>query len=144
MRQTRIRLTCTELYEEVWRPPCGHSPKNLAYPTLSWQKSAANTISPFRRSDIGGERKTGYKVIQPRLPAANEGCEHLEIYIRERLRPEFEELARRVPPKIAIAPDISHPLVLRTGKLLDRGKLNQCGLVIPRKGLGKSVLNQSS
>ena len=79
-------------------------------------------------------KETGYKVTQPLLPAAEDGREHLDIYIRERLRPEFEELARHVPPKIAIPPDISHPLVLRSEKLLDRGKLNQRGLVISKNG----------
>jgi hypothetical protein len=34
-------------------------------------------------------KETGYKVTQPRLSAANDGREHLDNYIRERLPPEF-------------------------------------------------------
>lgn len=79
-------------------------------------------------------KETGYKVTNPLLPAAKDGPEHLDIYVRERLRPEFEQLARQVAPTIAIAPDISHPLVLRSEKLLERGKLNARGLLISKSG----------
>jgi hypothetical protein len=68
------------------------------------------------------------------LPAAKDGREHLDIYISEKLRPEFEELARQTSPKIAIAPDLSHPFALRSEKLLGRGKFNQRGLVIAKNG----------
>jgi hypothetical protein len=114
--------------------------KEFGLPALVWQRSAANTIFRFRQSDTGGERKRGFKVNHPLLPAAKDGREHLDIYIRERLQPEFKELARQVAPKIAIAPDISHPLVLRSEKLLDRGKLNQRGLVISKNGALAQIL----
>jgi hypothetical protein len=74
------------------------------------------------------------------LRPVKDGPEHLDIYIRKRLRPEFEELARQSAPKIAIAPVISHPLVLRSEKLLNRGKLNQRGLVISKNGALPHIL----
>jgi hypothetical protein len=85
-------------------------------------------------------KETGYKVNRPVLPPAKDGREHLDLYIRERLRPEFEELARRVAPKITIASEISHPLVLRSEKLLERGKLNERSLVISKNGALTHVL----
>jgi hypothetical protein len=103
MSQTRIRLTRAELYEKVRATPMRTLAQELACPTLAWQKSVANTIFPFRQSDIGGERKPTTK-SRSLLPAAEDGREHLDIYLRERLSPEFEELARHVPPKIGIAP----------------------------------------
>lgn len=85
-------------------------------------------------------KETGYKVKRPSLPPAKDGREHLDIYIRERLRPEFQDLARQTAPKIAIAPDVSHPFVLRSEKLLGRGKLNQRGLLIAKKGALAHIL----
>ena len=85
-------------------------------------------------------KETGYKVKCPPLPPAKDGREHLDIYIRERLRPEFEDLARQTAPKIAIAPDVSHPFALRSEKLLRRGKLNQRGLVIAKNGALSHIL----
>ena len=140
MSQTRIRLTRAELYEKVWATPMRTLAQEFGMSDVGLAKVCRKHNIPVPPVGYWRRKETGYKVSQPRLPAANEGREHLEIYIRERLRPEFEELARLVPPKIAIASDISHPLVLRTGKLLDRGKLNQCGLVIPRKGTLAHIL----
>jgi hypothetical protein len=85
-------------------------------------------------------KETGYKVKRPPLRPLKDGPEHLDIYIRERLRPEFEELARQVAPKIAIAPEISHPLALRSEKLLGTGKLNQRGLAISKNGALAHIL----
>jgi hypothetical protein len=111
----------------------------LACPALDWQKSVANTIFPFRQSDIGEERRPATKSRSLGCPA-KDGREHLDICVRERLRPEFEDLARQTAPKIAIAPDVSHPLVLRSEKLLNRGKHNQRGLVISKNGALAHIL----
>lgn len=85
-------------------------------------------------------KETGHKVKCPSLPQAKDGREHLDIYIRERLRPEFEELARQIAPKIPIAPEISHPLALRSEKLLELGRLNERGLLISKNGALAHVL----
>lgn len=36
-----------------------------------------------------------------------DGAEYLDIYIRERLRPEFEELTRQAAPEVAIPDELS-------------------------------------
>jgi len=86
------------------------------------------------------KKETGYKVNRPRLPVLKEGVELLDIYIRERLRPEFEELTRQAAPEVAIPDELSHPLALKSEKLLTRGKLNQRGLVISKKGALTHIL----
>ena len=96
MIQTRIRLTRAELYEKVWATPCGRWPKNLACPTLVWQKSAASTIFPVPPVGYWRRKETGYKVTRPQFRAAKDGHEHLDIYIRERLRPEGNEVTGAV------------------------------------------------
>jgi hypothetical protein len=134
MSQTRIRLTRAELYEKVWATPMRTLAQEFGMSDVGLAKVCRKHNIPVPPVRYWRRKETGYKVTQPLLPAAENGREHLDIYIRERLRPEFEELARHVPPKIGIALDISHPLVLRSEKLLDRGKLNQRGLVISRNG----------
>ena len=129
MSQTRIRLTRAELYEKVWATPMRTLGQEFGMSDVGLAKVCRKHNIPVPPVGYWRRKETGYKVTQPLLPAAEDGREHLDIYITERLRPEFEELARHAPPKIGIPPDISHPLVLRSEKLLDRGKLNQRGLV---------------
>jgi len=140
MSQTRIRLTRAELYEKVWATPMQTLAKEFGLSDVGLAKVCRKHNIPVPPVGYWRRKETGYKVNHPLLPAAKDGREHLVIYIRERLRPEFEELARQVAPKIAIAPDISHPLVLRSEKLLDRGKLNQRSLVVSKNGALAHIL----
>ena len=140
MSQTRIRLTRAELYEKVWATPMRTLGQEFGMSDVGLAKVCRKHNIPVPPVGYWRRKETGYIVTQPLLPAAEDGREHLDIYIRERLRPEFEELARHVPPKIGIAPDISHPLVLRSEKLLDRGKLNLRGLVISKNSALAHIL----
>jgi hypothetical protein len=134
MSQTRIRLTRAELYEKVWAAPMRTLGQEFGMSDVGLAKVCRKHNIPVPPVGYWRRKETGYKVNRPLLQPVKDGPDHLDIYIRERLRPEFEELARQVAPKIAIAPDISHPLVLRCEKLLNRGKLNQRGLVISKNG----------
>ena len=140
MSQTRIRLTRAELYEKVWATPMRTLGQEFGMSDVGLAKVCRKHNIPVPPVGYWRRKETGYIVTQPLLPAAEDGREHLDIYIRERIRPEFEELARHVPPKIGIAPDISHPLVLRSEKLLDRGKLNLRGLVISKNSALAHIL----
>ncbi len=140
MSQTRIRLTRAELYEKVWATPMRTLGQEFGMSDTGLAKVCRKHNIPVPPVGYWRRKETGYKVTQPLLPAAEDGREHLDIYIRERLRPEFEELARQVAPRIEIAPDTSHPLVLRSEKLLGRGKLNQRGLVISKTGALAHIL----
>jgi hypothetical protein len=140
MSQTRIRLTRPELYEKVWATPLRTLAKEFGLSDVGLAKVCRKHNIPVPPVGYWRKKETGYKVNRPLLPPTKDGREHLDIYIRERLRPEFEELAGQVAPKIAIAPDISHPLVSRSEKLLDRGKLNQRGLVISKNGALAHIL----
>jgi hypothetical protein len=140
MTAERIRLTRAELYERVWATPMRTLAKEFGMSDVGLAKICRRHNLPVPPVGYWRRKETGYKVKRPSLPPAKDGREHLDIYIRERLRPEFEELARQTAPKIAIAPDISHPLVLRSEKLLDRGKVNQHGLVISKDGALQHLL----
>ena len=134
MTAERIRLTRGELYERVWATPMRTLVKEFGMSDVGLAKVCRKHNIPVPPVGYWRRTETGHKVKRPPLPPAKDGREHLDIYIRERLRPEFEELARHVAPKIAIAPDTSHPFALRSEKLLGRGKLNQRGLVISKNG----------
>src|ERR1700756_2992779 len=125
MSQTRIRLPRVELYEKVWATPMRTLAKEFGLSDVGLAKICRKHNIPVPPVGFWRRKETGYKVNRPLMRPVKDGPEHLDIYIRERLRPEFEELARQSAPKIAIATDISHPLVLRSEKLLNRGKLNQ-------------------
>jgi len=134
MSQTRIRLTRTELYEKVWATPMRTLAKEFGLSDVGLAKICRKHKIPVPPVGYWRRKETGHKVNRPPLHPARDGPEHLNIFIREKLRPEFDELARQVAPRIAIAPEISHPLASRSQKLLDRGKLNQRGLVISKNG----------
>jgi hypothetical protein len=140
MTAERIRLTRTELHERVWATPMRTLAKEFGMSDVGLAKICRKHNVPVPPVGYWRRKETGYKVKCPPLPPAKDGREHLDIYIRERLRPEFEDLARQTAPKIAIAPDVSHPFALRSEKLLRRGKLNQRGLVIAKNGALSHIL----
>jgi hypothetical protein len=140
MTAERIRLTRTELHESVWATPMRTLAKEFGMSDVGLAKICRKHNVPVPPVGYWRRKETGYKVKCPPLPPAKDGREHLDIYIRERLRPEFEDLARQTAPKIAIAPDVSHPFALRSEKLLRRGKLNQRGLVIAKNGALSHIL----
>jgi hypothetical protein len=98
-----MRLTRAELYEKVWATPMRTLGQEFGISDVGLAKVCRKHNIPVPPVGYWRRKETGYKVTQPPLPA-EDGREHLDIYIRERLRPEFEELARQVAPKIAIAP----------------------------------------
>jgi hypothetical protein len=69
------------------------------------------------------------------LPPATNGLETLDIYVRERLTPELARLAAEPAPEIAIPPELSHVLVVRTEKLLAQGKETDKKLIVPKNGV---------
>ena len=142
MTAERIRLTRGELYERVWATPMRTLAKEFGMSDVGLAKVCRKHNIPVPPVGYWRRKETGYKVNQPPLPQGKDGRDHLDIYIRERLRPEFEELARQTAPKITIAPDISHPFALRSEKLLGRGKLNQRGLIIAKNALAHILVSR--
>lgn len=140
MMPERIRLTRAELYEKVWATPMRTLAKEFGMSDVGLAKICRKHNIPVPPVGYWRRKETGYKVNRPRLPALKIGTEYLDIYIRERLRPEFEELTRQVAPAIAVPSELSHALVLKSEKRLAHGKLNQRGLVISKKGALAHIL----
>jgi hypothetical protein len=57
------------------------------------------------------------------------------FYVRERLAPELARLAAGPAPEIAIPPELSHALVVRTEKLLAQGKQTDKKLIVSKNGV---------
>ena len=108
MSQPRIRLTRADLYEKVWATAMRTLAKEFGMSDVGVAKVCRQHNIPVPPVGHWRRKETGYKVTRPELAAAKDGTEHLDIYGRERLRPEFEELARQAVPKIALASEISH------------------------------------
>lgn len=95
MSQTRIRLTRAELYEKVWATPMRTLAKEFGMSDVALAKACRKHDIPVPPVGYWRRKETGYNVSRPSLPASKAGTEHLDFYVRERLRPEFQELSGR-------------------------------------------------
>jgi hypothetical protein len=140
MTQTRIRLTRAELHEKVWATPMRTLAKEFGLSDVGLAKVCRKHNIPVPPVGYSRRKETGYKVSRYSLPASKDGQESLDIYVRERLRPEFAALAQEPAPNVVIPSELSHPLVLRSERLLGHGKVDQRGLLISKNGALSHIL----
>jgi hypothetical protein len=134
MTQTRIRLTRAELYEKVWATPVRTLAKEFGMSDVGLAKICRKHDIPVPPLGYWRKTETGHKVVRPPLSPAKNGPETLDIYVRERLTPELATFAAEPAPEIAIPPELSHALVVRTEKLLAQGKESEKKLIVSKNG----------
>ena len=134
MTQTRIRLTRAELYEKVWATPVRTLAKGFGMSDVGLAKICRKHDIPVPPLGYWRRAETGHQVARPPLHPVKNGPETLDIYVRERLKPELAALAAEPAPEIAIPREVSHALVVRTEKLLTHGKESQKKLIVPKNG----------
>jgi hypothetical protein len=134
MTQTGISLTRAQLYEKVWASPMRTLAVEFGLPDVGLSKTCRKHDIPVPPVGYWRRKETGHEVIRPPLNPAKNGPETLDIYVPERLKPEFATLAAEPAPKITIDEESSHALVVRTEKLLAHGKENGKKLLVPKKG----------
>jgi hypothetical protein len=134
MTQTRIRLTRAELYEKVWATPVRTLAKEFGMSDVGLAKICRKHDIPIPPLGYWRKKETGNKAVPPPLPAAKNGLETLDIYVRDRLPPELAALAAEPAAEIAIPAELSHEFVTRTEKLLTSGKENEKKLIAPKNG----------
>jgi hypothetical protein len=134
MTQTRIRLTRAELYERVWATPVRTLAKEFGMSDVGLAKICRKHDIPIPPLGYWRRAETGHQVALPPLHPAKNGPETLDIYVRERLKPELAALAAEPAPEIAIPEEVSHALVVRTEKLLTNGKENEKKLIVAKNG----------
>ena len=69
-----------------------------------------------------------------------DGKEAVQIQIRERISQDLAVLAAESPPNVTIPQELSHPLALKTEKLLVSGKENDAMLLVPKAGKAAHLL----
>src|SRR5271156_3975811 len=134
MHGTRIRLTRAELYEKVWSTPMRTLAEEFNLSDVGLAKICRKHDIPLPPVGYWRQKETGRELTPPPLHSAKNGAETLDIFVRERLKPEFATLAAEPAPKITIPAELSHAFALRTEKMLAHGKENAKKLVVPKKG----------
>ena len=101
-----MKITRAELYEKVWATPMRMFAKEFGMSDVGLAKVCRKHNVPVPPVGYWRRKEIGYKVTRPLLRLAKDGAVHLDIYVRERLRPEFEELTRQVPPNVIVTPGV--------------------------------------
>jgi hypothetical protein len=130
---TRVFLR-EELYERVWTTPMHRLAKEFGYSDVGLAKLCEKHNIP--RPGLGYWRRLelGQKPERPPLPAVQQPNPYrIEIRIRE---PVLSEAAPRDVPTIPVSADrqISHPVVVRSERLLRNAKKGESEILVPRKG----------
>ncbi|MFY9910225.1 MAG: hypothetical protein WAK56_10300 [Candidatus Sulfotelmatobacter sp.] len=140
MSGTRIRLTRAELYEKVWAAPMATVAREFGLSASALKSACRKHNIPVPSVGHWTKIEVGHKITAPPLIPESSGRETVDIHLRERLSPELAGLAAETPPKVEIPKSLSHPLALRTEKLLASGKENERKLSVPKSGTASHLL----
>jgi len=130
-----------ELYERVWKTPMHRLAKEFGYSDVGLAKLCEKHNIP--RPGLGYWRRVelGQKPERPPLPVVEEPNPYrIEIAIRERLLSDGKTDPRDVPA-VPVSSDrvISHPLVVRSERLLRNAKKGENEILVPRKGMASHL-----
>jgi hypothetical protein len=140
MSGTRIRLTRAELYQKVWAAPMTTVAKEFGLSAAALANACRRHNVPLPPVGHWTKIEVGHKITPPPLIPDSGGRETVGIYVRERLSPELAELAAGTPPEVEISKALSHPLALKTGKMLASGKESERKLMVPKTGTASHLL----
>jgi hypothetical protein len=134
-KATRVFLR-EELYERVWTTPMHRLAKEFGYSDVGLAKLCEKHNIP--RPGLGYWRRIelGQKPNRPPLPVVEQPNPYqIEIVIRERLLPDGDGIPREVPTvPVSVDRQISHPVVVRSERLLRNAKKDESEILVPRKG----------
>ena len=82
----------------------------------------------------------GKQVDRPPLPTLKDEEQTIGIVVTERPKPELVAVTTEPIPRITIPEQLSHPVALRTEKLLASGKEDRTNRILPKKGVCLHVL----
>jgi hypothetical protein len=134
MNGTWIRLTRDELYKKVWTAPIKTVAQEIGVSASSLANLCRKHHIPLPSAGHWTKVEMGHKITPPPLIPTEDGNEALQIHIRERLSQDLATMAAEPPPKVTMPQEISHPLALKTEKLLISGKENDTKLQVPKTG----------
>jgi hypothetical protein len=130
-----------ELYERVWTTPMHRLAKEFGYSDVGLAKLCEKHNIP--RPGLGYWRRLelGQKPSRPPLPVVEQPNPYqIEIVIRERILPDGEGVLREVPV-VPVSADrqISHPVVVRSERVLRNAKKDESEILVPRKGTASHI-----
>jgi hypothetical protein len=136
MLETKKVFLREELYERVWRTPMHRLAKEFGYSDVGLAKLCEKHNIP--RPGLGHWRRVelGHKPDRTLLPVvAQPNPYRIEIEIRGPILPDGKAAPREVPA-VSVSSDrlISHPVVVRSERLLRNAKKGESEILVPRKG----------
>ncbi len=136
MQKTTKVFLREELYERVWTTPMYRLAKEFGYSDVGLAKLCEKHNIP--RPGLGYWRRLelGQKPSRPSLPVVEQPNPYrIEIAIGEPIVPDGQRMSRDVPT-VSVSADrqISHPIVVRSERLLRNAKKDESEILFPRKG----------
>ncbi len=136
-RTTKVFLR-EELYDRVWTTPMHRLAKEFGYSDVGFAKLCEKHNIP--RPGLGYWRRVelGQNPPRPPLPVIEQPNPYqIEIATREAMPPGGKAEPQEVPA-VSVAPDraVTHPLVVRSERLLRNAKKNESAILVPRQGTG--------
>jgi hypothetical protein len=136
MQKTTKVFLREELYERVWTTPMHRLAKEFGYSDVGLAKLCEKHDIP--RPGLGYWRRLelGQKPSRPPLRVVEQpNPYHIEIVIREPILADGEGMPREVPAvPVSANRQISHPVVVRSERLLRNAKKDESEILVPRKG----------
>jgi hypothetical protein len=141
MEKTTKVFLREELYERVWTTPMYRLAREFGYSDVGLAKVCEKHNIP--RPGLGYWRRLelGQKPERPPLPVVEQPNPYrIEIAIGEPLVSDGKGVSREVP-SVAVSADrqISHPIVVRSERLLRNAKKDESEILVPRKGTTSHV-----
>jgi len=133
----RTRLSRAELYEKVWSTPILQLAQDFGLSDVGLAKICRRHGIPLPGLGYWRKRETGHDPGRVALPPPERvGLESVEIVASQKPADILAYLATQEEPKISVPSNftLSHPLTLRTEKLLARGQRDEKGLLMPKEG----------
>ena len=148
MERKGTRLTRTELYEKVWTTPMLQLAQGFGISDVGLAKLCRRHNIPLPGLGSWRKRETGHDPGRVPLPtASNQSMESIEIVASQKPEDIKALLAGQAQPQITINLEgpITHPLALRTEKLLVKSKPSAKGHLASKEGkVGHLLVSVSS
>ena len=136
MKQSTKVFLREELYERVWTTPVHRLAKEFEYSDVGLAKLCRKHQIPTPGVGYWRRVEMGHKPARTPLPQIERPNPYrIELVIRELGLSESDRVPQDVPT-VTVSPDrpISHPLVVRSERLLRVGRKDEKELLCPRKG----------
>ena len=148
MDRMRTRLARTDLYEKVWTTPMLQLAQEFGISDVGLAKLCRRHNIPLPGLGYWRKRETGHDPGRVPLPSAsNQAIESIEIVASQKPEDIKALLAGQAQPQITVNLEgpITHPLALRTEKLLVKSKPGAKGHLTPKDGeVGHLLVSESS